>query len=179
MESGMTEKRMMEKASFAEICRMMRDRKGEAVECMKGVFEVALLFLPGFMCKEAAFITNVANGVSLLGAKAAVGKSIDHFIRVFGKGDYTDFTSKYEHAQAAQVLMVFAAYFDSMRLYLPDGEGWIEVTPGEKLALAEQAVKRVMWKGRSLIRRRWITVRWGIWFFPKRRTFLSLRDSGR
>ncbi len=141
MESGMTEKRMMEKASFAEICRMMRDRKGEAVECMKGVFEVALLFLPGFMCKEAAFITNVANGVSLLGAKAAVGKSIDHFIRVFGKGDYTDFTSKYEHAQAAQVLMVFAAYFDSMRLYLPDGEGRIEVTPGEKLALAEQAVK--------------------------------------
>ena len=141
MESGMTEKRMMEKASFAEICRMMRDRKGEAVECMKGVFEVALLFLPGFMCKEAAFITNVANGVSLVGAKAAVGKSVDHFIRVFGKGDYTDFTSKYEHAQAAQVLMVFAAYFDSMRLYLPDGEGRIEVTPDEKLVLAERAMK--------------------------------------
>ncbi|MDE5932921.1 MAG: hypothetical protein K2H40_10640, partial [Lachnospiraceae bacterium] len=134
------EDKRMNQASFSEICRLMKDEKCDLHECIKGVFHVALLFFPGLVCQETAFLTNIANGVTILDAKAEIEKSVKTIANTFGKKTYEDFTTKYEHAQIAQVLIVFAAYFDSMKLYLPDEEKQIRLSKTEKFILTEKSI---------------------------------------
>ena len=62
------DKQMMDKTSFSGICKILKDNKYDICDCINGVFEVALLFFPGMICKDVAFITNVVNGATILGA---------------------------------------------------------------------------------------------------------------
>lgn len=38
------EKQIVDKTSFSEICKILKDNKYDICECINGVFEVALLF---------------------------------------------------------------------------------------------------------------------------------------
>lgn len=136
------EKQMMDKTSFSEICKILKDNKYDICECINGVFEVALLFFPGMICKDVAFITNVVNGATILGAKPIIEKSIKNIVKAFTNKEFTDFSTKYEHAQIAQVLIVFAAYFDSIKLYLPDEERKIKISSKEKQILTENSISQ-------------------------------------
>jgi hypothetical protein len=69
--------KMIEKATFSEIYKIVKkDKKGDIINCFNNVFNVALLFFPCLMCKEVALITNIGNGVNLLGAKQTISKGI-------------------------------------------------------------------------------------------------------
>lgn len=136
--------KIMEQATFSEICKILKDGKSDLCECISGIFNIALLFFPGFVCKEVSFLTNIANGTTILGAKAEIEKSVDRLIKTFDKKSYEDFTTKYEQAQIAQVLIVFAAYFDSMKMYLPDEEKRIHLSATEKCALTEKSIAEYM-----------------------------------
>lgn len=136
------DKQMMDKTSFSGICKILKDNKYDICDCINGVFEVALLFFPGMICKDVAFITNVVNGATILGAKPIIEKSIKNIAKVFTKQKFTDFSTKYEHAQIAQVLIVFAAYFDSMKLYLPDEERKIKISSKEKQILTDNSISQ-------------------------------------
>ena len=82
------------------------------------------------------------NGATILGAKPIIEKSIKNIAKVFTKQKFTDFSTKYEHAQIAQVLIVFAAYFDSMKLYLPDEERKIKISSKEKQILTDNSISQ-------------------------------------
>ena len=123
------DKQMMDKTSFSGICKILKDNKYDICDCINGVFEVA-------------FITNVVNGATILGAKPIIEKSIKNIAKVFTKQKFTDFSTKYEHAQIAQVLIVFAAYFDSMKLYLPDEERKIKISSKEKQILTDNSISQ-------------------------------------
>ncbi len=136
------EKGIMNKTTFGEICKILKDGKCDLHKCINGVFEVALLFFPEIICKDVAFITNVINGATILGAKPIIEKAIKNIGKVFTKKEYSDFSTKYEHAQIAQILIVFAAYFDSIKLYLPDEEKKIKISSKEKQVLTENSISQ-------------------------------------
>ena len=96
------DKYIMKKTSFFEICKLLDENEG-----INGLFEIVLLFLPGLVCKDVAFIMNLANGATILGAKPIIENAIKNIKNIFNNKKYEDFSTKYEHAQIAQVLIVY------------------------------------------------------------------------
>lgn len=131
---------MMGNTTFREICKIMKNPQDDIAKGIKSVFEVGLLFLPGILCRDVSFIANAVNGATLLGAKPIIEESIKNILEVFNKKQYTEFTTKYEHAQIAQVLIVFSAYFDSIKLYLPNEEFEIIFSPKQKIKTTEECI---------------------------------------
>ncbi len=70
------ENKFMKKATFSEICKVMNGTDKDIKECISGVFEVALLFFPGLMCKNVALLTNIATGLTLIDAKSVIENSV-------------------------------------------------------------------------------------------------------
>ena len=134
------EKQMIDKTSFSEVCKMLKNKKSDICECFNNIFEISLLFFPGMVSKDIGFMMNIVNGATLLGAKPVIENAVKNIIKVFANKSYTDFSTKYDHAQIAQVLIVFSAYFDTMRLYLPDEERKIQITLEEKVILTNDSI---------------------------------------
>lgn len=133
--------RFMEKTTFAEICKLMKYGDQKDWECIQSIFDLALLFLPELVCPEVGLISNLGSGLDLLGAKSVIKNVGTHIRELFTREDIVNFTSQYERAQAAQVLMVFSAYFDSMQLYLPDESREIALSKNEKIVLTEKSLE--------------------------------------
>lgn len=132
----------MKKATFSEVCKIMKDNKTDIRECVSGLFGIALLFFPGLICKDVEIFTNIANGVSLLTAEKEIEKSIKQIYNTFNGKEYVDFSTKYEHAQIVHILIVFAAYFDSIKMYLPNEEKVINLSDKEKYVLTDKGIKK-------------------------------------
>ena len=135
------DKAFMEKTSFSEICKMMKSGSREDWKCLQDVFDLALLFLPELICPEVGLLGNLSTGVDLLGAKSVIKNSGKLIQGLFTKKSFVDFSSRYENAQAAQVLMIFSAYFDSMWMYVPDESREIALSDGEKLIITEKSLE--------------------------------------
>lgn len=138
------ERKFMAKASFTEMCKIIEGKENNIKECVKSIFGVGMLFFPGIMCKEVDLFTNIANGVSLLDAKSAIEESIKKIENVFKNKEDADFYTKYDNVQIIQVLIVFSAYFDSIKLYLPDESGIIRLSAEEKYVLTEESIKEYL-----------------------------------
>ena len=136
--------KIIEKATFREICKILEDGRSDLKECISSIFNIALLFFPRLMCKEVDLITNIASGVSILEAKNIIEKSIKSIAKTFNANKSTDFSTRYENAQIAQVLIVFAAYFDSIKMYLPDEEKEIKISSKEKVVLTKESLDKYM-----------------------------------
>jgi len=134
--------KMMEKATFSELCKIMEGEKNDVTKCINSIFNIALLFFPSMMCQETAIITNIGEGVNILEAKKEIEKAIKNIYKLFKKQEYKDFSTKFEHAQMVQVMIVFSAYFDAMKNYLPDEEKQIRISPKEKLLLTDESIEK-------------------------------------
>lgn len=102
-------------ASFADVYRFLKDGGDEdTLQCFKNLFGVALLLFPAFMGKEVALITNLATGATLAGAGigAIVGNAAKSAFSFFKHKDHGNYKTRYEQMQVAQVMLVYAAYFD-------------------------------------------------------------------
>ena len=92
------------------------------------------------MCPEVAPLTNIGTGVSLMGAKKIVTDFGMQVKNLFTRGTNNDYETCYERAQTVQVLLVFSAYFDIIRDYLPDENREIVLSPEVKLSLTEKGM---------------------------------------
>lgn len=135
------ERKFMAKASFSEMCKIIEGKEDDIKECIKSIFGIGMIFFPGIMCKEVDIFTNIANGISLLDAKNVIDQSIEKIENVLKNKENVDFYTKYNNVQLVQVLIVFAAYFDSIKLFLPDENGIIELSADEKYILTEESIK--------------------------------------
>lgn len=135
------EKRFIEKTTFSEICKLMKGGKKEDWVAIQGFFDLAVLFLPALSCPELAFFGKLACGADLLAAKSVLVNTGKAVYELFAQKNPVDFTTRYENAQAAQVLMVFSAYFDSIQLYLPNEWGEIALSDGEKLSITKKSLE--------------------------------------
>ena len=125
---------LLNKASFFEIYRFL-EKSGDSGtrQCFKDLFSVALLFFPALMCGEVAAITNLATGATLAGAGigAIVGGAAKSAFSLFKNKDHSNYGARYEQMQIAQVLLVYAAYFDTISAYLPDQNS--EIVPSSEV----------------------------------------------
>lgn len=130
---------LMNKATFSEICRIMKHKDGAVRECIQSVVKLSLLLLPGLMCKDLAAAAAMEAGLVNVDVKNVVDETISSVKSAFKKETY-DFTSRAQDAQIAHVLIVFAAYFDSIKLFLPDSNRAIELSSKEKIILTEHSL---------------------------------------
>lgn len=84
---------LMQKATFSEICRIMKHSDGTLKECMHSIIELSLLFFPGLMCKDFASITSLEKGILNLDVKNVVDHSIASIRSIFNQ-EGSDFTSR-------------------------------------------------------------------------------------
>lgn len=113
------DKDFIENTTFSKICKLMNRESNIDKNLVKSVFDVSLLFLPSIMCPEVAPLTSIATGVSLVGAKNIITNFGAQLKGLFTHDKNNDYATCYERAQTAQVLLVFSAYFDVIRAYLP------------------------------------------------------------
>ena len=130
----------MEKTTFSEICRMMKNGGDQYKECISSVFDVMLLFFPALVCKELKVLEALSAGTDLVAAKGIVEAGKNQIKKLFQSPQPADFYSRYERAQAAQVMLVFSAFFDSMEIYLPDESREIALSGKEKIVITEKSI---------------------------------------
>lgn len=142
------EEKLLANASFSEVYDFLKGRQdSEMFQCFKSLFGISLLFLPGLICRDTASLINpeiladLATGAGLAGAGvcALVGDAVKSVFNLLKKKNYKDYTTRYEQMQIAQVMLVYAAYFDAVSRYLPD--------ENNEIALSEKVRMRISQKG--------------------------------
>lgn len=118
------DERLINNASFAKICKILQKKK-TLWEEVKPILQATMLIAPALINKE--FVTAMAlrealgQGVTWLDAGAIVGNAITSIKNLVSNQD-EDFVTRAENAQIANVLLVFSAYFDTVKIFLPDKE---------------------------------------------------------
>ena len=84
--------KIMSKATFSEICKIMKGNMTDVWECISGLFGISLLFFPGLICKETAVLTNISNGVALLSAQKEIESAIRNISKTFKNKQYAHFS---------------------------------------------------------------------------------------
>lgn len=131
---------MMCKATFSEICKIMNHKDGKIHDCIKSIIRLSLLLFPGMMCKDLASVTALESGLLTVDVTDVIDSTICSIKTAFGT-KHEDFTTRAQDAQIAHVLIVFAAYFDSIKIYLPDANNAIKLSNKEKLTLTQESIE--------------------------------------
>lgn len=134
--------KLIEKATFSEIYDIVKNRKNkDLLKCFCGIFKIGLLFLPELLFPELEPLVNLSNGVNLIGAADAIGVAINGVHKYFKNRKYTDYKTRYNDMQIAHYLIVYSAFFDAIKEYLPDEEGKIALMGNEKVFITKEAIK--------------------------------------
>ena len=154
-------------ASFSEVYYFLKDGGDKyTFQCFKSLFSVAFLLFPAFMGKEVALITELATGATLVGAGVGdiISNAAKNAFSFFKHKDYSNYKTRYEQMQIAQVMLVYAAYFDTISQYLPNENSEIallrkEISPNglrsylkglEKAAQQNAGMHRLLEQGIAL-----------------------------
>lgn len=142
---------LISKATFSEVYRYLRGKPDSDIfNCFKSLFGVSLLCFPALLGKEIAGIVvpvsvigDVATGATLAGAGigAIVSRAAKDAFALFKNKDHGNYADKYEQMQIAQVMLVYAAYFDTISQCLPDENGEIALTPDAKRKISRDGVQ--------------------------------------
>lgn len=132
------ETNLLNKATFVEVYRFLSAKQNDDIfKCFKNLFRVALLFFPALMCQDVAIITdltNIATGATLVGAGVAtiVRDAAKSAFALFKNKPHSDYATRYDQIQIAQVMLIYAAYFDTISKCLPDENDEIALSDGVK-----------------------------------------------
>lgn len=142
-ERGNAMKTLIGKASFHEIYKFLKKKDdNDILACFHRVFDAALLFFPSLMTKDATLSTTLGFRTDLLSAKNVVGSLGTAVVEFFNGRKYEKYLEKYEEMQVANFLIIYAAYFDTMRELLPDMNGAIQLKNNERLILSKKAIEK-------------------------------------
>ena len=116
------EERLINNASFSKICTMLQKKKS-VWDDVKPILQATLLVIPALVNKE--IVTAMAlrealdRGLVWLDAGEKVENAFSSIKNLVSKQD-EDFVTRAENAQIANVLLVFSAFFDTVKIFLPD-----------------------------------------------------------
>lgn len=135
--------KFIEKATFSEVYKVVKGRNNsELLKCFCGVFKAGLLFLPGLLMPEVEPIVNLGNAVNIIGAAEAITSGVKGVYEYFKDRNYNDYKTRYNDMQIAHYLIVYAAFFDTIKEYLPDESGKINLMGNEKVFITKEAIKK-------------------------------------
>lgn len=119
------------RATFSEVNRFLKEKKESDISSFfKGLFGAALLFFPALMCRDVGIITDLATGATLAGAGvgAILSKAAKNTVSLFRQKERCSYADRYDRMQMAQVMLVYASYFDTISQYLPNENGEITLS---------------------------------------------------
>lgn len=137
------------KATFSEVYRYLKDKpECDMFQTFKNLFGAALLFFPAFMCQEVRLVTDIATGATLAGAGvgAIVSKAAKHTVSLFQNQEHKDYAARYDQMQIAQVMLVYASYFDAVSQYLPNENGEIILSSGDRRKISHDGFQAYLKK---------------------------------
>lgn len=137
------------KATFTEVYRFLKDKpNGELFQAFKSLFGVGLLFFPALMCQDVGMITDIATGATLAGAGVGtiIGKAAKYTVSLFWNQEHKDYAARYDQMQMAQVMLVYASYFDTISQYLPDENGEIILSSGDRRKISQNGFQAYLKK---------------------------------
>lgn len=117
--------RLINNASFSKICKMLQTKKS-VWENVKPLLQATAFILPVLINKE--FVTVLAlrealdSGLTWLDSCEKIENAVTAIKGIFSKSE-EDFLTRAENAQIANALLVYSAYFDTVKIFLPDKEG--------------------------------------------------------
>ena len=118
------EERLINNASFSQICKILQKKKS-LWDDLKPILQATMLIVPALINKD--FVTAMSlkdaleQGLTWFDAGEKVENAITSIKTLVSKRD-EDFVTRAENAQIANVLLVFSAYFDTVKIFLPDKE---------------------------------------------------------
>ncbi len=118
------DERLINNASFSKICKILQTKKS-VWEDVKPILQATMLIIPVLINKD--FVTAMAlrealeQGLTWLDAGEKIENAISSIKNLVCKKD-EDFATRAENAQIANVLLIFSAYFDTVKIFLPDKE---------------------------------------------------------
>jgi len=134
----------LDHASFSAVYTFLKDgHDRDILQCFEDLFGTALLFFPALMCKDVALITNIATGATLAGAGIGtiVSRCAKSAFAFFRNKEHGDYRSRYEQIQIAQVMLVYASYFDAISQYLPNENSEISLSSYQKRKISEDGLR--------------------------------------
>lgn len=135
--------KFIEKATFSEIYKVVKGRNNsDLLKCFCGVFKTGLLFLPGLLMPEVETMVNLGNAVNIIGAAEAITSGVKGVYEFFQERNYNDYKTRYNDMQIAHYLIVYATFFDTIKEYLPDESGKINLMGNEKVFITEETIKK-------------------------------------
>lgn len=132
------DEQMMRYASFSGICKIMKNKDVDTKKCIQSVARLAFILFPGMSMTSIADLGTLETKFIHLDVTNLVNECIGSVKSLLGKQE--DYTTRAENAQIANVLLVFSAFFDSIKQYLPDANREIALDDGEKVMLVEEAL---------------------------------------
>lgn len=118
------DERLINNASFSKVCKILQ-KKESVWENVRPILQATMLLVPVLINKD--FVTAMAlrealdQGLICLDAEEKVENAIASIKQLVSKHD-EDFVTRAENAQIANVLLIFSAYFDTVKMFLPDRE---------------------------------------------------------
>lgn len=134
------ETNLLHDATFSEVYRFLKNKPDDTIfQCFKNLFGVALLFFPALMCQNVAAITDLATGATIVGAGVGtiIGNAAKSAFAFFKNKNHSDYSTRYQHMQIAQVMLVYASYFDTIIQCLPNENGEITLSADKKWKISQ------------------------------------------
>lgn len=116
------EERLISNASFSKVCKILQNKKSYWEE-FKPILRATMLIIPVLINKD--YVTAVAlrealeQGITWLDSGEIIECAVTGIKNLINKPD-EDYVTRAENAQIANVLLVFSAYFDTVKVFLPD-----------------------------------------------------------
>lgn len=145
----------IDKATFSEVYRFLKGKPDSDIfQCFKNLFGIVLLFFPALVSKEIVGIiamndiADIATGATLAGAGVGtiVSKAAKAAFGLFKNKDHIDYETRYAHMQIAQVMLVYASYFDTISQCLPNENEEIVLSPDAKMKISHDGFQEYIKK---------------------------------
>lgn len=132
------------KFTFKEICGILGKRNDEYAKLFHHLFDFALLFCPALIIPAEIVSSMFEKDIvcSISEAKEKLKTCMEDVVTLIKENSPGDYYKKYDDLRLANFLLIFAAYFDTVRTLLPDKDYRISPDGEITLYITEDALKK-------------------------------------
>lgn len=144
----MKERLISQNFTFKNLCKTLGERNDAFTKVFHSLFDIALLFCPAVKLpvEIASSIFERDIVVDLLEAKERLKTCVTDVVTLMNDNSTGSYLKRYNDVRIAHYLLVFSAYYDSVRTLLPDKDYHIPLDDEITLYITEDALKNYVKK---------------------------------
>lgn len=138
----MKEQLVSQNFTFKKLCKNLGERDDVFTKVFHSLFDVALLFCPSVKipAEIASTIFEQDIAINVLEAKERLESCVENVVALIKENSPGSYYKKYNDMRIAHYLLVFSAFYDSVRTLLPDKDYHIPLDEDYTLYIAEDAL---------------------------------------